>query len=142
MARLMLSAGIFSAFAAAVAVRSRGLESASPPPFLAAMLISFISRVKILPRLASSAPFLCLIVAHFEWPDMERPLTFVKVGLLVTLRAGVRSSDQLGAGGHSARKTDLSLYDLRARPRAACVSKKRPFTLVRTRSHSLRGLVR
>jgi hypothetical protein len=23
-----------------------------------------------LPRLASSAPFLCLIVAHFEWPDM------------------------------------------------------------------------
>jgi hypothetical protein len=26
--------------------------------------------VKILPRLASSAPFLCLIVAHFEWPDM------------------------------------------------------------------------
>jgi hypothetical protein len=27
-------------------------------------------RVKILPRLASSAPFLCLIVAHFEWPDM------------------------------------------------------------------------
>jgi hypothetical protein len=27
--------------------------------------------VKILPRLASSAPFLCLIVAHFEWPDMD-----------------------------------------------------------------------
>jgi hypothetical protein len=27
-------------------------------------------RVKILPRLASSAPFLCLIVAHLEWPDM------------------------------------------------------------------------
>jgi hypothetical protein len=26
--------------------------------------------VNILPRLASSAPFLCLIVAHFEWPDM------------------------------------------------------------------------
>jgi len=24
-----------------------------------------------LPRLASSAPFLCLIVAHFEWPDMR-----------------------------------------------------------------------
>jgi hypothetical protein len=29
--------------------------------------------VKIFPRLASSAPFLCLIVAHFEWPDMEIP---------------------------------------------------------------------
>jgi hypothetical protein len=40
------------------------------PPDLAAMLISLISCVKILPRFASSAPFLCLIVAHFEWPDM------------------------------------------------------------------------
>jgi hypothetical protein len=28
--------------------------------------------VKILPRLASSAPFLCLIDAHFEWPDMAK----------------------------------------------------------------------
>ena len=26
---------------------------------------------KNLPRFASVAPFLCLIVAHFEWPDME-----------------------------------------------------------------------
>src|SRR5262244_1651471 len=70
MARLMLSAGIFSAFAAATAVRGRGLVSGSPPPPLAAMLISLIRRVKILPRLASSAPFLCLIVAHLEWPDI------------------------------------------------------------------------
>jgi hypothetical protein len=30
--------------------------------------------VKILPRLASKAPFLCLIVAHFEWPDMGKNL--------------------------------------------------------------------
>ena len=35
------------------------------------MVISLIRRVNILPRLASSAPFLCLIVAHLEWPDME-----------------------------------------------------------------------
>ena len=34
-------------------------------------LISLMRRVKILPRLASSAPFLCLIVAHLEWPDMR-----------------------------------------------------------------------
>src|SRR6185437_15788429 len=67
----MLSAGMFSALAAAIAVRRRGLPSGSPPPpVLAAMVISLIRRVKILPRLASSAPFLCLIVAHFEWPDM------------------------------------------------------------------------
>src|SRR5579864_9572832 len=70
MARLMLSAGMFSALAATIAPRRRGLESGSPPPFLAAMLISRMRRVKILPRLASRAPFLCLIVAHFEWPDM------------------------------------------------------------------------
>src|ERR1700735_4373812 len=73
----MLSAGIFSALAATMAPRRRGLESGSPPPFFAAMLISLIRRVKILPRLASSAPFLCLIVAHFEWPDMARPLIYL-----------------------------------------------------------------
>src|SRR5881409_617606 len=72
MARLILSAGMFSALAAAIAVLRRGLVSASPP-FLAAIEISLIRRVKILPRLASSAPFLCLIVAHFEWPDMGTP---------------------------------------------------------------------
>src|SRR5580658_1279226 len=70
MARLMLSAGMFSAFAAAIALRRRGLPSGSPPPPLAAMVISLIRRVNILPRLASVAPFLCLMVAHFEWPDM------------------------------------------------------------------------
>src|ERR1700710_638390 len=71
MARLMLSAGMFSAVAAAMAPRRRGLPSGSPPPpVLAAMVISLMRRVKILPRLASSAPFLCLIVAHFEWPDI------------------------------------------------------------------------
>src|SRR6266849_6130528 len=73
MARLMLSCGMFSDLAARMAPRRRGLASGSPPPFLAAMLISLIRRVKILPRLASSAPFLCLMVAHFEWPDMEIP---------------------------------------------------------------------
>src|SRR5262244_2586784 len=81
MARLMLSAGMFSALAAAMAVRSRGLESASPPPFFAAMLISLMSRVKIFPRLASAAPFLCLIVCHLEWPDMgETPENAKKNG--------------------------------------------------------------
>src|SRR5450631_4949218 len=65
----MFSCGMFSALAARIAVRSRGFPSGSPPP-LAAIEISLIMRVNILPRLASSAPFLCLIVAHLEWPDM------------------------------------------------------------------------
>src|SRR5215470_1401084 len=75
----MLSAGMFSAFAAAMAVRKRGLPSGSPPPLFAAMLISLIRRVKILPRFASSAPFLCLIVAHFEWPDIVRPRIYKSI---------------------------------------------------------------
>src|ERR1700733_7949671 len=71
MARLMLSCGMFSALAARIAVRSRGLPSGSPPP-RAAMEISLIRRVKILPRLASAAPFLCLMDAHLEWPDISK----------------------------------------------------------------------
>jgi hypothetical protein len=62
---LMLAAGIETALAAVMAVRRRGLPSGSPP-LLAAMVISLIRRVKIFPRLASVAAFLCLIVAHFE----------------------------------------------------------------------------
>src|SRR5580692_10202974 len=72
MARLILSAGMFSDFAARMAVRRRGFMSGSPPDF-AAIAISLMRRVNILPRLASSAPFLCLIVAHFEWPDIALP---------------------------------------------------------------------
>src|SRR5262249_25693040 len=41
-----------------------------PPPLRAATVSSLMMRVKIFPRLASAAPFLCLIVCHFEWPDM------------------------------------------------------------------------
>src|SRR5690349_3702301 len=75
-ARLMLSAGIFSALAAWMAVRSRVFLSGSPPD-LAAIEVSLMRRVKILLRLASSAPFWCLIVAHFELPDIERTSLFV-----------------------------------------------------------------
>jgi hypothetical protein len=34
-----------------------------------------IKRVKVFPRLASAAPFLCLMVCHLEWPDMAAILT-------------------------------------------------------------------
>src|SRR5512135_1022098 len=69
MAFLILSAGMLAALAARMAVRRRGLASGSPP-LRAAMVISLITRVNVLPRLASRAAFLCLMVAHFEWPDM------------------------------------------------------------------------
>src|SRR5882724_4282525 len=69
----MLSFGIFSFFAARIAVRNRGLEFASPPPIRAAIVSSRITRVNTRPRLASVAAFLCLIVAHFECPDITIP---------------------------------------------------------------------
>src|SRR3990172_7703086 len=70
MARLMLSCGILTARAARTAARRRGLPSASPPPARDAAAISRISLVNILPRLASAAAFLCLIVLQRECPDI------------------------------------------------------------------------
>ena len=69
-ARLMLSAGMFTDLAFSTAVRNRGLELGSPPPMRAAIDISRMILVKILPRLASRAPFLCLMEAHLECPDI------------------------------------------------------------------------
>src|SRR5687768_11706748 len=70
MARSIFSRGMLFAFASATIVRRRGFMSGSPPPARAATVNSLINRVKILPRLASAAPFLCLMVCHLEWPDM------------------------------------------------------------------------
>src|ERR1700716_3526837 len=73
----MLSAGMFTAFASSMALRSRGLDSGAPPPRRAAMVISLMSFVKSRPRFASAAPFLCLIVLHLLWPDMVAPQIFL-----------------------------------------------------------------
>src|SRR6266571_6726331 len=69
-ARLMLSAGMLTDLAFSTAVRRRGFELGSPPPRRAAIDISRMILVKILPRLASRAPFLCLMEAHLECPDI------------------------------------------------------------------------
>src|SRR4029079_16101700 len=71
-ARVMFSRGRLLAFASATIVRRRGFMSGSPPPARAATVSSLIRRVKIFPRLASAAPFLCLIECHLEWPDMSK----------------------------------------------------------------------
>ena len=60
----MLSDGIDAFFAARTAERRRGFDSMMPPPTFADIVISLISFVKRFPRLASAAPFLCLIVLH------------------------------------------------------------------------------
>src|ERR1043165_7492605 len=66
----MVSLGILPALASLIALRRRALASGSPPPLRAATVISLINFVNSLPRLASSAPFLCLILCHFECPDI------------------------------------------------------------------------
>src|SRR6185436_9045784 len=66
----MLSFGMLLAFASAMAARRRGLPLGSPPPMRAATVSSLRMRVKSLPRLASAAPFLCLMVLHLLWPDI------------------------------------------------------------------------
>src|SRR5574340_1028768 len=69
----MLSFGIDSALPLSIASRRRGFIAGSPPPILAATVISLISLVKILPRLASWRPLRCWMLAHFECPAMSVP---------------------------------------------------------------------
>ena len=66
MARSMFSLGMLLDLALSIARRNRKFisELASPPR--AATMISRDSLVNSLPRRASSAPFLCLMVLHLE----------------------------------------------------------------------------
>src|SRR5450755_3505576 len=67
-ARSMLSFGTELFFAFWIASYSVGLPAGSPPPTRAATSMFLISRANILPRRASTTAFLCLVVAHLEWP--------------------------------------------------------------------------
>src|SRR3954453_20327790 len=69
-ARSMLSLGTELFFAFWMASYSVGFPAGSPPPTRAATSTFLISLANILPRLASMTAFLCLVVAHLEWPDM------------------------------------------------------------------------
>src|ERR1044071_9249959 len=66
----MVSLGMLPPLASRMALRKRAFASGSPPPERAATVISLINFVNSLPRLASSAPFLCLILCHLECPDI------------------------------------------------------------------------
>src|SRR4051794_24810703 len=67
----MLSFGTDDFFAFWMASYSVGLPAGSPPPVRAATSMFLISFANILPRLASTTAFLCLVVAHLEWPDIN-----------------------------------------------------------------------
>src|SRR3954467_5967150 len=64
----MLSLGTEVFLAFWMASKRVGLPAGSPPPVRAATSMFLISLAKSLPRLASIPAFLCLVVAHLEWP--------------------------------------------------------------------------
>jgi hypothetical protein len=70
----MFSAGMLTALAASMAVRSRGLPAGSPPPLLAAIVISRMTLVQEDARLASVMAFLRLICFHLLGPAMAQLL--------------------------------------------------------------------
>src|SRR5437764_10764542 len=74
-ARSMLSCGTEFLRAFCMASYSVGLASGSPPPVRAATSTFLINLANSLPRLASTAAFLCLVVAHLEWPLISPPST-------------------------------------------------------------------
>src|SRR5262249_23880787 len=72
----MLSLGTEFFLAFWMASYSVGLPPGSPPPTRAATSMFLINRAKFLPRRASITAFLCLVVAHLEWPLMQVLLSF------------------------------------------------------------------
>src|SRR5438045_4790265 len=70
----MLSFGIEYERAFSIAFWSARFAPGSPPPSFAATMIARESFEKSLPRLASAAPFLCLIDDHLLCPDNARLL--------------------------------------------------------------------
>src|SRR6185503_11977123 len=85
-ARLTLSAGMLASFADSIAAFRRMLALGSPPPFLAATVISRRILEKSLPRCTSVLFFLCLCGAHRECPDIVLP-SFVEQHGLQALHA-------------------------------------------------------
>src|ERR1051325_3554354 len=79
-ARSMLSLGTEDFFAFWMASYRVGLPAGSPPPTRAATSTFLISLANILPRLASMTAFLCLVVAHLEWPDMRTSVFILQPG--------------------------------------------------------------
>src|ERR1700739_1471859 len=69
----MLSFGTELFLAFCTASYKVGLPAGSGPPLRAATSTFLISLANSLPRLASTAAFLCLVVAHLEWPLMFVP---------------------------------------------------------------------
>ena len=84
-ARSMLSAGIEDFLAFVIASNNVGFPSRSAPPLRAATSIARICFAKTFARRLSIIAFLCLVVAHLEWPDMTYTFNLVDINLLYLL---------------------------------------------------------
>src|SRR2546428_13435781 len=84
-ARSMLSFGIEYERAFSTAFCRARLPAGAGPPSFAATMMARESFEKSLPRLASAAPFLCLIDDHLLCPDTHR-LSYSVEGQLVHTR--------------------------------------------------------
>src|SRR5512132_49028 len=102
-ALLMLSLGTEFFLAFWMASKRVGLPAGSPPPVRAATSTFLISRAKSLPRLASTTAFLCLVVAHFEWPDITPPSTVPVPRSPAPRRGGARAGHRRAPGGRRSR---------------------------------------
>src|ERR1700730_18871710 len=101
----MLSFGIEYDFAFSIAFWSARLPPGSRPPSFAATMIARDSFEKSLPRLASAAPFLCLIDDHLLCPDTHRlphrvQEQLVNPRVVGQLRMERRDEDVAVAGEH------------------------------------------
>src|SRR5437763_17071652 len=97
------------AFASEIALRKRAFASGSLPPVRAATVNSLMNFVKSFPRLASSAPFLCLIECHFECPDIEKLILTIR--LILTADYITSATSSFGALASNAREL-LQLFVL------------------------------
>src|SRR6476659_3395182 len=96
----MLSFGIEYERAFSIAFARAMLVPGSAPPSFAATMIARESLENSLPRLASAAPFLCLIVDHLLCPDTHRlrdQLEEPFVDPWIVGQLGVERSDEHGA---------------------------------------------
>src|SRR6201997_2825188 len=103
-ARSMLSFGTELFLAFGIASYSVGLPAGSPPPVRAATSTFLISLANSLPRLASTTAFLCLVVAHLEWPLMCCPSQCLRIAHEYAGRGSARGGRPWPAVAPAARR--------------------------------------